>query len=113
MALDEKTEIVESRTSDYEDCRDEFSRKKIIKSLIGLLVRENLGTDRVRQAYVLENYYGVNGRAKKTLEQISEEIGVTKERVRQLKEKGLEWIREKTQAMQLEYDNDRPEETVF
>jgi RNA polymerase primary sigma factor len=113
VPLDDKTEIIESRSSDYEDVRDDGSRKKIIKSLIGLLVRENLGTDRVRQAYVLENYFGVNGRAKKTLEQISDEIGVTKERVRQLKEKGLEWIREKVENMQLEYDNDRPEETVF
>ena len=70
-----------------------------------MLVRENIGTDRVRQAYVLEKYFGVNGRDKMTLEQISDEVGVTKERVRQLKEKGLEWIREKVEELGLSIDD--------
>jgi DNA-directed RNA polymerase sigma subunit (sigma70/sigma32) len=54
---------------------------------------------------VLEKYFGVNGRDKMTLEQISEEVGVTKERVRQLKEKGLEWIREKVLELGLSIDD--------
>ena len=54
-----------------------------------------------------------NGRERKTLEQISSEIGVTKERVRQLKEKGLEWIRDRVTELEVDYDNDFPEESLF
>ena len=92
-SIDENcSELVDYRTTSSSDEKRQDARRQLIKKLIGIMVRENLGTDRVRQAYVLENYYGVNGRDKKTLEQISDEIGVTKERVRQLKETGLEWI---------------------
>jgi RNA polymerase primary sigma factor len=112
--LDEqKAELIEGRSSGFEDERAHTTRQQLIFKLIGMMVRENLGTDRVRQAYVLENYYGVNGRERKTLEQISEEINVTKERVRQLKEKGLEWIRDRVAEMNLEYDNDCPDESLF
>jgi RNA polymerase primary sigma factor len=112
--FDESTpEFIDEKSSGYENERDHKSRQTIIFKLIGLLVKENLGTDRVRQAYVLENYFGVNGRDKKTLEQISDEIGVTKERVRQLKEKGLEWIRSKVIDMGLDYSNENPDESVF
>jgi DNA-directed RNA polymerase sigma subunit (sigma70/sigma32) len=52
----------------------------------------------------LEKYFGVNGRDKMTLEQISDEIGVTKERVRQLKERGLEWIRQRVEQMGITMD---------
>lgn len=112
-SIDDGFDFVESKNSQAEDERDHKSRQILIKNLIGMLVRENLGTDRIRQAFVLENYFGVNGRDKKTLEQISEEIGVTKERVRQLKERGLEWIQKRVSDMSLDYDNDMPSETLF
>jgi len=106
-------DMEDEKTSGLVDERDQQSRQTLIFKLIGLLVKENIGTDRIRQAYVLENYFGVNGREKKTLEKISEEIGVTKERVRQLKEKGLEWIRSRVAVMNLDYDNEKPDESVF
>jgi len=110
---DQNADMIEGRSSGIEEEKAHITRQKLIFKLIGVMVRENLGTDRVRQAFVLENYYGVNGRDRKTLEQISEEIGVTKERVRQLKEKGLEWIRERVTQLDLDYDNDAPEESLF
>ena len=110
---DSCVEFIDHKSSSLADEKKQDSRQKLIKKLIGIMVRENLGTDRVRQAYVLENYFGVNGRDKKTLEQISEDIGVTKERVRQLKEHGLEWIQQRVSDMSLEYDNDTPHETLF
>jgi RNA polymerase sigma factor (sigma-70 family) len=106
-------DMEDEKTSGLSDERDQQSRQTLIFKLIGLLVKENIGTDRIRQAYVLENYFGVNGREKKTLEKISEEIGVTKERVRQLKEKGLEWIRSRVAVMNLDYDNEKPDESIF
>lgn len=93
--------------------KSHLDRKVLIRNLIGMLVRENIGTDRVRQAYVLENYFGINGKTKKTLEQISEEIGVTKERIRQLKEKGIEWIQEKVRSLGLEYDHQNPGDSIM
>ena len=110
---DSCVEFIDYKSSSLADERKQDSRQILIKKLIGIMVKENIGTDRVRQAYVLENYFGVNGRDKKTLEQISEEIGVTKERVRQLKEHGLEWIQKRVNDMSLEYDNDTPQETLF
>lgn len=109
---DAKAETLVDRSAVDEE-KSHSDRQKLVKQFIGMLVRENLGTDRVRQAYVLENYFGINGREKKTLEQISLDIGVTKERVRQLKEKGLEWIREKVQTIGLEYDSDNPGDSVL
>ena len=110
---DAGTDLVDYRTTSSCDEKHQDARKQLIKRLIGIMVRENLGTDRVRQAYILENYFGVNGREKKTLEQISDEIGITKERVRQLKETGLEWMQRRIAEMSLEYDNDLPHETLF
>ena len=113
-SIDEKSsDLVDYRTTSSLDEKHQEARKQLIKRLIGIMVKENLGTDRVRQAYVLENYFGVNGRDKKTLEMISDEIGVTKERVRQLKESGLEWIQRRIADMSLEYDNEVPHETLF
>lgn len=103
--LDEScAEAIEDRSNNNME-NETLSQKNLIKKLVCMLVRENLGTDRVRQAYVLEKYFGVNGKHKMTLEQISEDIGVTKERVRQLKEKGLEWIRYKVLELGISIDD--------
>ena len=102
---DSMADMIEDRGTADADEKNQESRQTLISKLIGMLVKENLGTDRVRQALVLEKYFGVNGREKMTLEQISEEIGVTKERVRQLKEKGLEWIREKVAKLDITMDD--------
>jgi RNA polymerase sigma factor (sigma-70 family) len=103
--LDEnKAEMIEDRGTDYDDEKSHLNHQALIKKLIGIMVNENIGTDRIRQAYVLEKYFGVNGRDKMTLEQISDEIGVTKERVRQLKERGLEWIRQRVEQMGITMD---------
>jgi RNA polymerase sigma factor (sigma-70 family) len=98
-------EIVEEKGTAEIDAKNHESKQNLINKLIKMLISENIGTDRVRQAFVLEKYFGVNGREKMTLEQISEEYGVTKERVRQLKEKGLEWIREKVEKLNITIDD--------
>lgn len=57
-----------------------------------------------RIVYILQNYFGLNGYEKRTLENISEEIGVTKERVRQLKEEGLSLIKKRVEELGLTYE---------
>ena len=46
-----------------------------------------------REKYILENYYGLNGCQENTLQSISDELGLTRERARQIKEKALKKIR--------------------
>lgn len=102
---DSRAENIEDRNGISSEEKNQEARQYMVNKLITLLIKENIGTDRVRQAYVLENYFGVNGRQKLTLEQISSQIGVTKERVRQLKEKGLQWIRQKVNDLNLNMED--------
>ncbi len=46
-----------------------------------------------REAVVLRSYYGLDGRAPKSLEEIGSGMGVTRERARQIKERALTRIR--------------------
>ncbi len=56
-----------------------------------------------RKRKVIESFFGVKG-TKKTLLEISTEMGLTKERVRQLRERGLEEIR--TRMAEMGWDKD-------
>lgn len=93
--LDEnRADSLESRGVEYDQEQNNEYQQNKIKKLMGLADNEN--TDRKRQMYVIENYFGLNGKEKMTLEKISQEMKVTKERVRQLKEKGLKWLKMKS-----------------
>ena len=96
---DARAEMINSRGDGHEEEKEYDDRKKLVSRLLKLLAEGDGSTDRERQVFVLERYFGVNGNDRHTLEEISEEIGVTKERVRQLKEKGLLWIKEKVEEL--------------
>ena len=51
-----------------------------------------------RQRTVIERRYGLNGRDVATLEELAREIGVTRERVRQIQAEALEKLRVATDA---------------
>jgi len=103
--LDEsRAEMLNSRGEGYEEEKQYTDRQVLVKKLLKLLSEGDDSTDRSRQVRVLEHYFGVNGNDRQTLEQISEEIGVTKERVRQLKEKGLLWIKQKVEELGIRYE---------
>jgi RNA polymerase primary sigma factor/RNA polymerase sigma factor len=105
MRLDDiSLNIEESTGSLTEDELQYSSQKKLVQSLLQLLGNGDGSTDNRRQVFVLENYFGLNGYEEQTLEKISLKLGVTKERVRQLKEKGLEWIRFKVKQMKIDQD---------
>jgi len=101
---EEKVQAIESKNTGFEDEREYEVQKNVVQKLLKLLADGDCSTDRLRQVFVLENYFGVNGRERHTLEGISAKIGVTKERVRQLKEKGLQWLRDKVVELGIEYD---------
>ena len=48
-----------------------------------------------RQRTVIERRYGLNGRDVATLEELAREIGVTRERIRQIQAEALEKLRER------------------
>jgi RNA polymerase sigma factor (sigma-70 family) len=59
--------------------------KKAVELLLGVL------SD--REKFIVSNYYGLTCDKPKTLEEIGKEIGLTKERVRQINEKALKKLR--------------------
>ena len=59
----------------------------------GKIVRESLQALDGREALVIRRYYGLDEDQQKTLDVISRELGVTRERVRQLRNKALEKIK--------------------
>lgn len=99
--LDEATaELMESGPSGYAEESEHRSKKSLVRKLIGLLAKEN-----PKQAGILEDFFGLHGDGKRaTLSVLSKKFGVSKERVRQLKESGLEWIRDKMNGLNYEIE---------
>jgi RNA polymerase primary sigma factor len=62
-------------------------------SLLAERVALALQSIRPRDARVLRLYYGLQGESEHTLEQIGQLLGVTRERVRQLRDRALQDIR--------------------
>jgi len=83
---------------------DHNSNKQIVSILLSMLETGNCAKDQKRQVFILEHYFGLNGQEDCTLEEISHKLGITKERVRQLKEKGLDWLRKQVAEMNLDYE---------
>ena len=61
-----------------------------------------LGTLKEREAKILRLYFGLDGREPMTLEEIGTLLGITRERVRQIKEKALSRLRHISKARALE-----------
>ena len=72
-------------TNEHDDYGNGNDEKNVILEL-----SDNL-TDREKR--ILTEHYGLDGRKCKTLEEIGNELGLTKERVRQIEEKGLKKMR--------------------
>ncbi len=61
-----------------------------------------LGTLEQREAAVLRTYFGLGHRVPRSLEEIGRELGITRERVRQIKETALQRLRHASRARYLE-----------
>ncbi len=58
-----------------------------------------------RHRTVIERRYGLNGREVATLEELAGEVGVTRERVRQIQAEALEKLRARLKRRGLERDD--------
>jgi len=65
-------------------------------------VEAALSTLKPREAKILRLYYGLDGEEAMTLEEIGQQLGVTRERVRQIKERALARLRHVSRARSLE-----------
>jgi RNA polymerase primary sigma factor len=65
-------------------------------------IEEVLSTLKEREAKILRLYYGLDGQEPMTLEEIGSMLGITRERVRQIKEKALSRLRHVSRAKALE-----------
>ena len=76
---------------------NETFEKALIES-----IQEVLSTLKEREAKILRLYFGLDGPEPKTLEEIGSLLGITRERVRQIKEKALTRLRHVSRARALE-----------
>jgi len=65
-------------------------------------IEEALGTLKEREARILRLYFGLDGQEAMTLEEIGSLLGITRERVRQIKEKALSRLRHASRSRFLE-----------
>lgn len=65
-------------------------------------IAESLGSLKEREAKILKLYFGIDGGEAMTLEEIGSQLGITRERVRQIKEKALSRLRHVSRARSLE-----------
>lgn len=102
---DMHAESIGSRSNEKEHLRFDQQRNNLVVKLIKMMDCDISNKDRARQVLVLEHYFGINVQQSHTLAQIAKKIGVSKERVRQLKEKGLSWMQDKVQQLGIEFDD--------
>src|SRR5512140_2571525 len=69
---------------------------------LSITIEEALGTLKEREGKVLRLYFGLDGQDPMTLEEIGSLLGITRERVRQIKEKALVRLRHASRARFLE-----------
>jgi RNA polymerase primary sigma factor len=67
--------------------------KELITDSLGKEIERVLNTLTKREAEVIRLYYGLSGRQSHTLEEIGEEFNITRERIRQIKEKGIKRLK--------------------
>jgi len=70
--------------------------------LLGEAISEALVTLEARDAKVLRLYFGLEGEREHTLEEIGNMLGVTRERIRQLRDRALRRLREGVKGVALE-----------
>lgn len=92
----------ESRLIDViQDERSPMPDHELIRESLRKEIERALNTLSYREAEVIRLYYGIGREHALTLEEIGERFGLTRERVRQIKEKGIRRLRHNTRSQHL------------
>ncbi|MBW3661053.1 MAG: sigma-70 family RNA polymerase sigma factor [Gemmatimonadetes bacterium] len=94
----EDNKLLDYLPDDYNPTPDDHAFDRAMKDTI----QQSLGTLKAREAKILRLYYGLDGDESMTLEEIGSVLGITRERVRQIKEKALARLRHASRARALE-----------
>ena len=84
-----------------EDSESEDPEAKIMLESMSEEVKSALDTLSERERIVLEMYFGINRDSAMTLNEIGEEFDLTRERVRQIKEKAIQRLRHRSRSKNL------------
>ena len=94
----EDNKLLDYLPDDVSAAPDEQTFEKALTEAI----EESLSSLKEREAKILRLYFGIDGEEPMTLEQIGALLGITRERVRQIKEKALSRLRHVSRARSLE-----------
>jgi len=86
---------------DVMDSGEQTPEEDAIDSLLHEAIEGALDTLDEREAEIVRLYYGIGGRGPMTLDEIAQRYGLTRERIRQIKEKALSRLRYPSRARQL------------
>ncbi|MDZ4846894.1 MAG: RNA polymerase sigma factor RpoD/SigA [Chitinophagales bacterium] len=94
----------EDQSSLYDVIQDEDasgSDKQMIKESLKIEIKKALNVLPKRDAEIVSCYFGLKGEVHMTLEEIGKQFDLTRERVRQIKERSLRRLRKTTTSMSL------------
>ncbi|MFN2419904.1 MAG: RNA polymerase sigma factor RpoD/SigA [Gemmatimonadota bacterium] len=93
----EDNKLLDYLADEFNPAPDENAFEAALKEAI----RDSLDSLKPREAKILRLYYGLDGNEAMTLEEIGSVLGITRERVRQIKEKALNRLRHVSRARAL------------
>jgi RNA polymerase primary sigma factor len=103
VSLDAPTSTTDDgRLMDYLPSNDIGADRRVFDQALDATINEALSSLKTREAKVLRLYYGLDDQNPMTLQQIGAQLGVTRERVRQIKEKALVRLRHASRRRPLE-----------
>jgi RNA polymerase primary sigma factor len=80
---------------DILQCEKSGPEEQLEAGLLAEAIEETLAFLDEREAEIIRSYFGLGGRASEYLDQIGQRLGLTRERVRQIKAKALRRLRER------------------
>jgi RNA polymerase primary sigma factor len=97
IAADEETSLLELLKSD----EGKSPEKQLMHDSLKIEIERAISTLTLREANILRWFYGLGNRPAKTLEEISMEYELTRERVRQIKEKAIRRLKQTSRSKML------------
>lgn len=104
LSMDAPLTDEEGSNSMYEVMEGNDSQKPdmdLIKESLSKEIERSLSTLTLREADVIRYYYGLNGYPQMTLEEIGDRFDLTRERVRQIKEKAIRRLKHTSRSKML------------